>query len=56
MAFGPGILVTNILFSICSFTSLYPGSDINGDPASEIKATGFSLMNLFISLIILSSL
>jgi 16S rRNA (cytidine1402-2'-O)-methyltransferase len=36
--FGPGTLVTKIFLLIKLFTSLYPGSDINGDPASEIKA------------------
>ena len=35
---GPGTVVIKILFLIKFFTNLYPGSDINGDPASEIKA------------------
>ena len=40
---GPGTLVIKIFFLIKFFTSLYPGSDINGDPASEIKAISESL-------------
>ena len=35
---GPGICVILILFSKHSFTSLKPGSDIKGVPASETKA------------------
>ena len=35
---GPGIENTPIPFSIKYFTSLKPGSDIRGEPASEIKA------------------
>ena len=35
---GPGTDVTFILFAIQYFTKLYPGSEISGDPASEIKA------------------
>ena len=34
---APGIIVTYILFKIQCLTSLYPGSDIRGEPASEIR-------------------
>ena len=37
---GPGTLVINIFFFIKSFTNLNPGSEINGEPASEISAIG----------------
>ena len=35
---GPGILVIYAFFFIKSFTNLNPGSEINGEPASEISA------------------
>ena len=34
---APGIIVTYILFKTQCLTSLYPGSDIRGEPASEIR-------------------
>ena len=34
---GPGTIVTYILFKLQYLTSLYPGSDIRGEPASEIR-------------------
>ena len=34
---GPGILVIKMFLLIKSLTSLYPGSEIKGEPASEIK-------------------
>ena len=41
---GPGTDVTLMLFAIQYFTKLYPGSEISGDPASEIR-TQFLLLN-----------
>ena len=35
---GPGILVIKMFLLIKSLTSLYPGSEIKGEPASEIRA------------------
>ena len=35
---GPGMDVTLILFLIQYWTKLYPGSEIKGDPASDISA------------------
>jgi hypothetical protein len=46
-----GIGTTSILFKMASFISKYQGSEIQGVPASEIKATFFQAFN---SLIILS--
>ena len=42
-AVGPGIADTGISFLWHSSTSLKPGSDINGVPASLTKATLFPL-------------
>ncbi len=41
---GPGTEVTLILFEIQYCTKLYPGSEISGDPASEIR-TQFLFFN-----------
>ena len=41
---GPGTDVTFILFVIQYFTKLYPGSEISGEPASEIR-TQFLFFN-----------
>ena len=41
---GPGTDVTLILFAIQYCTKLYPGSEISGDPASEIR-TQFLFFN-----------
>ena len=41
---GPGTDVTFILFTIQYFTKLYPGSEIRGEPASEIR-TQFLFFN-----------
>ncbi len=37
MDVGPGTVVICILFLIQCFINLKPGSDISGDPASDIK-------------------
>ena len=50
IAFAPGTVVMSILFLIQNCTSLNPGSDIKGDPASEIKTIDLffkSFDNLF---------
>ena len=41
---GPGTDVTLILFAIQYCTKLYPGSEISGEPASEIR-TQFLFFN-----------
>ena len=41
---GPGTDVTLILFKIQYCTKLYPGSEISGEPASEIR-TQFLFFN-----------
>ena len=41
---GPGTDVTLILFAIQNCTKLYPGSEISGEPASEIR-TQFLFFN-----------
>ena len=41
---GPGTDVTLILFTIQYCTKLYPGSEISGEPASEIR-TQFLFFN-----------
>ena len=41
---GPGTDVTLILFAIQYCTKLYPGSEISGDPASDIR-TQFLFFN-----------
>ena len=42
---GPGIGVTFIFFSIAFETNSYPGSEINGVPASEIMANEVPFFN-----------
>ena len=52
IALGPGIDVRFILFFMQCFINLKPGSEIKGDPASDIKTTfllGNSLVNLLIT-------
>jgi len=45
---GPGTEEILILFSMQYFTRLYPGSEINGDPASEISTQFLFSNKLFI--------
>ncbi len=53
---GPGTDVTPILFVIQYCTKLYPGSEIKGEPASEIKTQFLFFKKFLIWPIILCSL
>jgi len=53
---GPGTDVILILFAIQYCTKLYPGSEISGDPASEIRTQFLFFNKLLIWSIILCSL
>ena len=53
---GPGTDVTLILFAIQYCTKLYPGSEISGDPASDIKTQFLFFNKTLIWFIILCSL
>ena len=53
---GPGTDVTLILFAIQYCTKLYPGSEISGDPASEIRTQFLFFNKSLIWSIILCSL
>ena len=53
---GPGTDVILILFLIQYCTKLYPGSEISGDPASDIRTQFLSFNKTLILSIILCSL